>query len=307
MKRGIINRLKRNLRGKLYMNEPLYRHTTYRVGGRAEVLVNPVDSEDAFSIYRFALSEGIPLTVLGAGSNVIVPDEGMEGIVMKMMGDVGGVERIGGNRVRVFAGKRLKDLALELASENLVGLEPIACIPGTVGGAVVMNAGTNEGTTSDFLLRVEVVTPSGRRRVFTKKELNFGYRHSIFKAGNWLILNVDFKLKRGDGKESVRVIKRTIKERMGKFPMKYPNAGSVFKRPPGDYAGRLIEVSGCKGMRVGGAMVSRKHANFIVNTGSATASDILALIRKVQKRVFEKTGVLLEVEQIPISAIRFDM
>ncbi len=301
MNRVLIERIRKVFRGKLMMNEPLSKHTTYRVGGAAEVMAQPADSDDAGWIYKFAVKEGIPITVLGAGSNVIAPDKGIEGIVIKMTRAKGGVEFIGENRVRVVSGVKLKDLAMEASKVGLVGIEPIACIPGTVGGAVVMNAGTNEGSTSDYLLRVEVVTSSGRRRVFSGRELNFGYRHSIFRASDWLILNADFRMRKGDGANSLKIIKRTIKERMSKYPMQYPNAGSVFKRPPGDYAGRLIEVSGCKGMKVGGAMVSHEHANFIVNTGSARAGDILKLIMEVQKRVLERTGVLLELEQIPIT------
>ncbi|OQX91401.1 MAG: UDP-N-acetylenolpyruvoylglucosamine reductase [candidate division Zixibacteria bacterium 4484_95] len=187
---------------------------------------------------------------------------------------------------------------MNAARKNLVGLEAVACIPGTVGGAVVMNAGSDEGTTSDLLVRVEVVTSAGRRRVFMKNELSFGYRHSLFQGAEWLILSADFRMRHGDGTMAAEAIEAKIEERMRRYPMEFANAGSVFKRPKGDYAGRLIELSGCKGLRVGDAMVSERHANFIVNLGNATAADILGLISEVQKRVFEKTNVLLEPEQI---------
>jgi len=296
--RKLIDRMKQVFKGKLLGNEPLSKHTTYKVGGKAELVAIPLDEDDAYNVYRLAIKEKIPVNIIGAGSNVIAPDEGIEGIVIKMDGSRSGLTFLGGNRVRAFAGLSLRALAEEAASRSLVGMESIACIPGTVGGAVVMNAGTDKGTTSDFLVRVEVVTSSGKRRVFSRDELNFGYRHSLFASSDWLIVSADFKLLKGDGEVAMKELKRIIKERFSKYPMKYPNAGSVFKRPPGDYAGRLIELSGCKGMKVGGAMVSYEHANFIVNTGGATARDIVELIKKVQMRVFEKTGVLLEPEQI---------
>jgi len=296
--RKIIDRIKRVFKGKLLRNEPLSRHTTYRVGGKAELVAIPLDEDDAYNIYRLAIKGKIPVHIIGAGSNIIAPDEGIDGIVIKMDGSRGRLVFLGGNRVRAFAGLSLRTLAEEAASKSLVGMEPIACIPGTVGGAVVMNAGTNMGTTADFLVRVEVVTSSGKRRVFSRDELNFGYRHSLFASSDWLIVSADFRLSKGDGELAMKELKRIIKERLSKYPMKYPNAGSVFKRPPGDYAGRLIELAGCKGMKVGGAMVSYEHANFIVNTGDATARDILELIKNVQMKVLEKTGVLLEPEQI---------
>jgi len=296
--RRLIDRIKQVFKGKLLGNEPLSKHTTYKVGGKAELVAIPLDEDDAYNVYRLAIKEKIPVNIIGAGSNVIAPDEGIEGIVIKMDGSRSGLTFLGGNRVRAFAGLSLRALAEEAASRSLVGMESIACIPGTVGGAVVMNAGTDKGTTSDFLVRVEVVTSSGKRRVFSRDELNFGYRHSLFASSDWLIVSADFKLLKGDGEVAMKELKRIIKKRFSKYPMKYPNAGSVFKRPPGDYAGRLIELSGCKGMKVGGAMVSYEHANFIVNTGGATARDIVELIKKVQMRVFEKTGVLLEPEQI---------
>ena len=300
--RRLIDRIKQVFKGKLLGNEPLSKHTTYKVGGKAELVAIPLDEDDAYNVYRLAIKEKIPVNIIGAGSNVIAPDEGIEGIVIKMDGSRSGLTFLGGNRVRAFAGLSLRALAEEAASRSLVGMESIACIPGTVGGAVVMNAGTDKGTTSDFLVRVEVVTSSGKRRVFSRDELNFGYRHSLFASSDWLIVSADFKLLKGDGEVAMKELKRIIKERFSKYPMKYPNAGSVFKRPPGDYAGRLIELSGCKGMKVGGAMVSYEHANFIVNTGGATARDIVELIKKVQMRVFEKTGVLLEPEQIVLGS-----
>jgi len=300
--RRLIDRIKQVFKGKLLGNEPLSKHTTYKVGGKAELVAIPLDEDDAYNVYRLAIKEKIPVNIIGAGSNVIAPDEGIEGIVIKMDGSRSGLTFLGGNRVRAFAGLSLRALAEEAASRSLVGMESIACIPGTVGGAVVMNAGTDKGTTSDFLVRVEVVTSSGKRRVFSRDELNFGYRHSLFASSDWLIVSADFKLLKGDGEVAMKELKRIIKKRFSKYPMKYPNAGSVFKRPPGDYAGRLIELSGCKGMKVGGAMVSYEHANFIVNTGGATARDIVELIKKVQMRVFEKTGVLLEPEQIVLGS-----
>jgi UDP-N-acetylmuramate dehydrogenase len=202
----------------------------------------------------------------------------------------------------VDAGVPVLTLARTAAKKGLGGLVPIAGVPGTVGGAVLMNARVDKEDTASLLASVEVLTSSGKRRIFGRDEISFGYRTSIFKGSDWLILRAAFKLHPGDPVHLLEEIEHEWNTWRTNFPLEPPNAGSVFKRPPGDYAGRLIEEAGCKGLRVGGAVVSDRHANFILNTGEATAADISELISKVRRCTYEKTGVYLELEQIPLGS-----
>jgi UDP-N-acetylmuramate dehydrogenase len=296
----LVRRIREHTTGTVRLNEPLSRHTTYRVGGAAEALVCPADAEDAARMHAFMRRERIPFLVIGAGSNVIPPDAGVGGVVVKMESASARIIFVGEKRVRADAGVPLLDLVRAAASRGLTGLEPLAGIPGTVGGAIVMNAGTRDLETANRLGRVDVITSSGRRRVLAASECAFGYRRSVFLGTDWFVLGAEFKLDRGDAGRSAETIAAFLKDRETKYPLDLPSAGSVFKRPPGDYAGRLIEAAGCKGMRVGDAAVSEQHANFIVNRGAARASDILELISRVRKAVFEASGVYLELEQIPL-------
>jgi UDP-N-acetylmuramate dehydrogenase len=299
MNKSIVDKIRENLGCAVYPAEPLNKHTTYRVGGEAEMLVQPEDSRGAAWLYRFAKRERVPLTILGAGSNVIAPDGGIDGVVLKTVCSSTQIHIVGDGIVRSDAGVSLLALATWAARKGLSGFEQIAWIPGTVGGAVSMNAGTNEREISELLKKVEVLTPSGRR-VFRREELVFGYRRSIFRCVDWLILSADFRLSPDEPDRILATIERLGEERRRKFPLDMPSAGSVFKRPPGDFAGRLIEEAGCKGLRVGDAAVSERHANFIVNLGEARSADIIDLIRLIRKRVFERTGVYLELEQIAL-------
>jgi len=301
MDRKLIQEIRKNVTGIVLPGEPLARHTTYRVGGKAGVLVCPRDADDAAHIYSFVKREGVACTVIGGGSNVIAPDEGIDGVVIKTMSASARIFFLGGGRVRADAGVPFLDLVRATSARGLSGLEPLAGIPGTVGGAVVMNAGTRDVDTAQLLSRVDVLTIPGRRRTLATAECAFGYRRSVFSGTGWFILGAEFKLGRGYAIASMRMIDAFLKERGSRYPLDLPSAGSVFRRPHGDYAGRLIEEAGCKGMRVGDAEVSGLHANFIVNRGAARASDIMALISAIRARVFEKSGVYLELEQIPIS------
>lgn len=298
VKETILDKIRSNIRGDILEDELLRNHTTYHVGGAAELLVCPSDTQGTEWLYSFAKREGIPLTVLGAGSNVIAPDEGLEGIVLKIKRAEGGIEFDGGSGVRAEAGVDLTELARAAAATGLGGLSSLAGIPGTVGGAVWMNAGAHGVETADLLRGVDVVTSRGERRRLSKEDITFGYRHSDFQENDWLILGAEFELPRGERTEIESAIESLVAERNGKYPMEYPNAGSVFKRPEGDYAGRLIEAAGCKGLRVGDAAVSERHANFIVNLGNAGSTEILELISIVRERVLDATGVDLELEQI---------
>jgi UDP-N-acetylmuramate dehydrogenase len=301
MKSALIDTIRDAIRGEVLTSEPLRNHTTYRVGGAAEALVRPDSAAEARWIYRFASRKGIPFAIIGAGSNVIAPDEGVDGIVIETKNSLKGIAFIGSGVVRADAGVPLIDLARAAARKGLRGLEPISCIPGTAGGAVVMNAGTRDGDTSRILARVGVCTPQGRVRTLKARELSFAYRRSVLLGSDWMVLWVEFKLVPGEPGDSLKAIDELWNERSRKYPLESASAGSVFKRPANDFAGRLIESCGCKGMRVGGALVSERHANFIVNTGSATASDIMELIGQVRRTVYGKTGIYLELEQIPLA------
>jgi UDP-N-acetylmuramate dehydrogenase len=302
MDERIVQELRASVRGEVLLAEPLSRHTTYRLGGPAEALVRPWNSREAASIYARACSKGIPLSVVGAGSNVIAPDEGLAGIVLQMTCVSPTVRFRRDGRVYADAGLPLAALVDAAARHGLAGLEPLAGIPGTVGGAVVMNAGTKDAEVSMQLVGATVIFPSGRSRSFSRAELGFGYRRSVVLGSGWLVTGAEFALSPGEPERSKRMIEERLADRARKFPLDLPSAGSVFKRPPGDYAGRLIETAGCKGMRVGGAVVSERHANFIVNDASATAADVLELISRVRGTVFAQTGVYLELEQIPLSS-----
>jgi UDP-N-acetylmuramate dehydrogenase len=300
MPSSVIDRIRSVVSGDILESEPLSGYTTYRVGGEAEYFVPAADSIEAEKIYVEALMGGMPVTILGWGSNVIAPDGGIEGIVLKTSSESARVEFPGGGRVIVDAGVSLLDLARLAAGKGLKGLEPIAGIPGTLGGAIIMNAGTDDGDTGAVVSRVTVVTPDGARRDFTREEAAFGYRSSVFQGAGWLVLEAELVMDPGDPEKLTAEILRIQEERKAKFPLDDPNAGSVFKRPPGDYAGRLIEEAGCKGLRRGGAIVSPRHANFIINTGEATAADILGLADDLRRRVHEFSGIWLEMEQIPL-------
>ena len=295
-----LNKIRSNVRGTLLEGEPLSGHTTYHVGGAAELLVCPEDIEGAEWLYRFAKGEGIPLVVIGAGSNVIARDEGLDGIVLNMKRGEGGIRFDGDTWALVEAGVDLTDLARAAAGKGLGGISSLAGIPGTLGGALWMNAGAGDVETADLLARVEVLTSSGLRRSLSRDDIAFGYRHSTFQESDWLILEAEFDLPPGDPKEIEHSIEHLVAERNRKYPMEHPSAGSVFKRPPGSFAGRLIEEAGCKGLRVGDAAVSERHANFIVNLGNADSAEILELIAIVRTRVFDETGVRLELEQIEL-------
>jgi len=304
MKDSHLKIISDNLNGSFLVGEPLSNHTTYRVGGKADCLVCPESSESAAWVFEYAKRESLPLAIIGAGSNVIAPDEGIAGIVLKLRSPSAAVSFPGGRTVIADAGAALIDLARAAAEKGLRGFEPIAGIPGTVGGAVFMNAGTKDGDTAGLLEEVEVMTGVGKRRAFSPGELAFGYRTSAFQKTGWLILRAVFSLDEGDPGEIRGEIDRIFAERQEKYPLDEPNAGSVFKRPSGDYAGRLLEEAGCKGLKVGGASVSTRHANFIVNDGDATAADIVGLISLMRRRVYDMSGICLELENEIMDSFR---
>lgn len=276
-------------------NEPAVNFTTYRAGGRAEILLKPADAEELLWLAGWCRAAGAPLLVLGRGSNVLVSDRGLPGVTAL----TGRLSKIGisGGILTAQAGA-LWDEAARLSAENgLSGLEKTSGIPGSVGGAVHMNAGAFGQETFDRLVSVEAFDAGGKTVKLLKSEIRHAYRR-VEGLDGLTVLSATFELAAGDRSVLLQDRSCVLAAREAKQPLDHPSAGSVFKRPPGDYASRLIDAAGLKGYKIGGAEVSAKHAGFIINSGGATAADIYALMGEVRAKVKEKTGVTLELEQI---------
>lgn len=282
------------LRGTLLRDEPMARHTTWRVGGPADAVYLPADADDLAAFLR-GLPTDEPLFWLGLGSNLLVRDGGIRGTVIATAKSLGALVRVDATHVRAEAGAPCAILARFCAREGLAGAEFLVGIPGTFGGALAMNAGCFGGETWALVEEVETMDRAGRRHVRRREEFAAGYRHVRGPAGEWFIA-ATLRLAPGDADELAARMRGWLDRRSASQPTQQANAGSVFRNPPGDFAGRLIEASGLKGFCIGGACVSEKHANFIVNTGAATAADIEALIRHVAERVEAQHGIRLETE-----------
>lgn len=280
-------------------DEPLVEHTTFRIGGAAQWLVLPHSEDEVAGVVSTCEDAGVPWRVLGLGSNVLAPDEGLDGVTLLLADNFAGVEVLPGALVRAAAGTTNADVAAAARDAGLAGYEFASGIPGTIGGAAIMNAGAYEGQFSDVAVEVRCLVPSeGSWRVANvpAPEAAWGYRQSRMMRESWVVLGATLQL-RADSPAAIAARMEELRERReSKQPLEMPSAGSTFKRPEGHFAGALIQEAGCQGLRVGGAQVSEKHAGFVVNTGDATAADVLALIAEVQRRVHETTGVQLEPE-----------
>lgn len=277
-------------------NEPLERYTSFRIGGAADCLVMPGSTESLVQALRIAREEGCPVTVLGGGSNLLIADEGVRGMAVRIGRRL---NRIAwrGDEVDVQAGASLPALAKQALQRSLSGLEFAAGIPGTVGGAIVMNAGAHDGDMARLVRRVEAVHRDGAVVTFDAEACRFRYRGSRFlDEDDWIITGAVLQLTPGEPAAIKEKMDAYLGRRRRTQPLGSRNAGSIFKNPPGDYAGRLIEAAGCKGWREGRAEVSTVHANFIVNRGEASAADVLKLIQRVRGAVQERFGVSLELE-----------
>lgn len=283
------------IKGKILYGEPLRSHTTWRIGGPAEVLVEPACREDLVTIITYARGEGLPLAVIGNGSNLLVSDKGVKGVVVKL-GDALGHVSISGVKIIAEAGAKLGRVAAIAQAAGLAGLEFSVGIPATVGGAVTMNAGANGASMANVVEAVTVIDYEGKDRFFSKAEMEFRYRWSRLQELQAVVVEVVFKLSPSDPLEIKRRSEGYLQKRRFTQPLEYPSAGSVFKNPPDDAAGRLIELAGAKGLRVGDAMVSERHANFIINLGNARAQDVLELIGRVREMVWSQFGVRLDLE-----------
>lgn len=282
-------------KGSLLFNEPMARHTTFRIGGPAAALAVPATEQEAAACMAFCTKEEIPLLLLGNGSNLLVGDRGFFGLVLQTT-DAFNEVIAQGNTLYAGGGAQLSTAALAAAKSGLSGMEELYGIPGTVGGAVVMNAGAYGKEVKDVLSCSRSIDAGGLIREYTPQQHEFAYRHSVFQQEERLITWVVFHLKY-DKEEPVRArMEELMDRRRSKQPLELPSAGSVFRRPEGYFAGALIEQCGLKGVRVGGAMVSEKHAGFIVNAGGATAEDVRRLIEQIQNTVLLQTGVTLQTE-----------
>lgn len=289
--------LKKMFGKNVAFEQPMERFTTFRVGGKAEVVCFVEDFGALERVLAYAGETGTPYLVVGRGSNLLVRDRGVKGLVIMLRGDLACFERRGERRDLVFAGAglHLSELLKACSREGLGGLEFLAGIPGTVGGAVAMNAGAWGKETADVVWDVEMVMPSGERISGPRSTLSFSYRQFTMPEGA-VIAKAGFRLIPESPDLVAERERHYLELRKKTQPLEYPSGGSVFKNPPKDFAGRLIERVGLKGFRIGGAMISGKHANFIVNTGGATAGDVLALMELAKTRVKEETGVDLEPE-----------
>ncbi len=276
------------------IQEPMSRHITFRVGGPADYYVRP-GREQIEPVAALCREFEIPWMVKGNGSNLLVGDKGVRGLVMEL-GKMAEHITVEGTVVRAEAGAMLSAVALQAARQELTGMEFASGIPGSIGGAVVMNAGAYGGEMKQILRKVTVLTPEGQEKELSLAELDLGYRHSCIPENRYIVLEAELELQKGNG-EAIRQQMAELKEqRFAKQPLEYPSAGSTFKRPEGYFAGKLIQDAGLRGYQVGGAQVSEKHCGFVINRGQATAGDIRQLIRDVQDRVEARTGVRLEPE-----------
>ncbi len=281
--------------GQVFVNEPMSRHTTFRIGGPADYFVSPVNLPTILATVDFCRKNAIPFSILGNGSNLLVADKGYRGVIIQIDKNYSEI-CTDGEEIIACAGALLSSVARQALDHGLTGFEFASGIPGTLGGAVVMNAGAYGGEIKDVLKEALVLTPEGQIKTYSCRRLKFGYRTSEAAKKDLIVLEVVLTLTRGV-KEEIRDRMEDLKrQRMLKQPLDVPSAGSTFKRPPGYYAGKLIMEAGLKGFRVGGAQVSEKHCGFVVNTGGASAEDVRNLMRQVTKRVQECSGVTLEPE-----------
>lgn len=276
-------------------DELMAKHTSFRIGGPARRMAFPKTREQLVVLAGLLQEAGIEPLLLGNGTNLLVADEGLDTVVINTSAQLSRVEQTGESELTADAGVSLCQLALFAWKQGLAGLAFAHGIPGTLGGGVVMNAGAYGGELKDVIADVTALYPDGVRTL-TADEMGFSYRHSVFSSGEGIVLGAKLKLEPGDPNAIKAKMDELMARRKESQPLEFPSAGSTFKRPPGHYAGPLIESCGLKGARIGGAEVSCKHAGFVVNAGGATCADVLALMEKVQKTVFDTYGVLLEPE-----------
>ena len=296
LREEIIKRLEQTVESDQFLREePMKKHITFRVGGPAACFLTPSTKEQIREILHICQEEKTPYFILGNGSNLLVSDQGFEGVVLQVYKNMNQVT-VEGEHLRVQAGALLSATARKALEAGLTGMEFAAGIPGTMGGAVVMNAGAYGGEMKDILESVTVLTPEGEQKELKNEELQLGYRTSVVKEKGYIVLEAVLSLKKGDPEAIKSRMDELKQQRVTKQPLEYPSAGSTFKRPEGYFAGKLIQDAGLRGYQVGGAQVSEKHCGFVINKENATAKDVVDLIHDVQRIVYEKFQVQLETE-----------
>ena len=281
---------------ELRFEESLAKHTSFRIGGPAEIMAFPKSKSELAEILKVSALLDCKTVMLGAGTNVLAPDEGMRGLVICLKDCLGGIERLNDTGIRVAAGVTMTRAAVFAANAGLSGLEFAHGIPGTVGGGVYMNAGAYGGEICQVCTQVEVMDMSGNHRIYTGDEMDFSYRHSRLEDEGGIVVSAVFTLSPKPTEEIRALMQDLMARRSSSQPLDLPSAGSAFKRPVGGYAAALIDYAGLKGYRIGDAGVSEKHAGFVVNLGNATAADVKNVLIDVSNKVFEKSGIRLEPE-----------
>ncbi|MDD5803659.1 UDP-N-acetylmuramate dehydrogenase [Blautia sp. HCP3S3_H10_1] len=276
-------------------NEPMSKHTTFRIGGPADLFIMPETIGEIAQVIAVCKEEKVPYFILGNGSNLLVSDKGYQGVVVQLYRSFGKIT-LEKNEIHAQAGALLSGIAAAAREASLTGFEFAGGIPGTLGGAVVMNAGAYGGEMKDVIKEVTVLTPEEEIITLQSDELQMGYRTSIIKKSGYIVLEAVISLQKGNQEEIRSRMQELAGMRSSKQPLSYPSAGSTFKRPEGYFAGKLIMDSGLRGYQVGGAQVSEKHCGFVINAGNATAEDVTTLMKDVQRIVKEKFGVMLEPE-----------
>ena len=296
MKQRLIQELTELLgNNRVLTNEPMSRHTTFRIGGPADLFLLPNTAEEIKKICEICIREQEPYFILGNGSNLLVSDSGFRGVIIQTYRNLAQIQ-VKGDCIYAQAGALLSGIAQAAKAASLTGFEFAAGIPGTLGGAVVMNAGAYGGEMKDVLQEATVLDEKGQIRRIPVQELAMGYRTSVIKEAGYTVLEAVLSLKKGDPDHIRETMKDLTQRRVSKQPLEYPSAGSTFKRPEGYFAGKLIMDSGLRGYAYGGAQVSEKHCGFVINAGGATARDVCELMKHVQKTVYEKYNVKLEPE-----------
>lgn len=280
---------------RVFVDEPMKKHTTFRVGGCADFFVKPSSVAEIQAVLSLCAQENMPYYILGNGSNLLVSDKGYRGLILQIFKEMNQIE-VQGTTVKAQAGALLSKIGAAAYEAGLTGFEFASGIPGAVGGAVVMNAGAYGGEMKDILESVTVITPEGELLTLSNEELELGYRTSIVAVRGYIVVEAVFRLQIGDKQQIQARMEELKKQRTSKQPLEYPSAGSTFKRPEGYFAGKLIQDAGLRGFQVGGAQVSEKHCGFVINKHEATAADISELIRQVSDKVLEQFGVELEPE-----------
>ena len=281
---------------EIRFHEPMAKHTSFRIGGGAEIMAFPKTKEELAQLLKVSALLDSPFAILGAGTNVLAPDEGIRGLVICLKDCLGGMEQLDDTRIRIMAGVTMARAAVFAAGLGLGGMEFAHGIPGTIGGGVYMNAGAYGGELCQITESVEIMDYQGNIRHLTCKEMDFSYRHSRLEEEKAIVLSAVFVLQPGAEAEIRAKMKELQGKRAASQPLDLPSAGSAFKRPVGGYAAALIDQAGLKGYQVGGAAISTKHAGFAVNLGGATAADVKLLLQQVSDRVYENSGIRIEPE-----------